>query len=88
MDDSKECYICLSNFETVSWQHRLVRVSEGSMQDELIRKLPCQHEFHAHCIDKWLLDVHRTCPCCRVDICEVTRPLFERVKGLTCTCRR
>mmetsp|Transcript_52548 Transcript_52548/g.163082 ORF Transcript_52548/g.163082 Transcript_52548/m.163082 type:complete len:248 (+) Transcript_52548:61-804(+) len=66
-DDSKECYICLSNFET----------------DELIRKLPCQHEFHAHCIDKWLLDVHRTCPCCRVDICEALEPCEDQREKLT-----
>uniref|UniRef100_A0A7S0NBN7 RING-type domain-containing protein n=1 Tax=Hanusia phi TaxID=3032 RepID=A0A7S0NBN7_9CRYP len=61
-DDSKECYICLSNFE----------------EDELIRRLPCHHEFHAHCIDKWLLDVHRTCPCCRVDICQALEPCEDQ----------
>jgi len=34
-----------------------------------MRKLPCKHEFHAKCVDRWLLDVHRTCPCCRADVC-------------------
>lgn len=48
-----ECYICLSLFE----------------QGEDARRLPCGHEFHVACIDRWLLDVHRTCPCCRSDIC-------------------
>ena len=40
-DSEKECYICLAQFE------------EGDM----LRTLPCQHEFHCACIDKWLLDV-------------------------------
>ena len=48
----KECYICLSQFE------------EGDQ----VRILPCDHEFHRGCIDKWLLDVQSTCPCCRFDV--------------------
>lgn len=52
-DLDKECYICLSHFQA----------------DEQMRTLPCGHEFHVSCVDKWLLDVHRTCPCCRLDIC-------------------
>ena len=30
----------------------------------LKRKLGCGHEFHARCVDKWLLRVSNTCPCC------------------------
>ena len=33
-----------------------------------IRVLPCHHQFHATCIDPWLLEHHRTCPVCRNDI--------------------
>jgi len=51
-DSEKECYICLSIFEA----------------GDVVRILPCAHEFHSRCIDKWLLDVHRTCPCCRLYI--------------------
>jgi hypothetical protein len=47
-----ECNICLQHF------------SHG---DE-IRKLPCNHEFHAKCVEQWLSDGHLTCPSCRRDI--------------------
>lgn len=52
-DADNECYICLNHFE------------EG----EDVRTLPCNHAFHSSCVDRWLLDVHHTCPCCRLDIC-------------------
>ena len=48
-----ECYICLDDY------------SSG----DVLRTLPCKHEFHAKCVDRWLLDVNRTCPCCRADVC-------------------
>ena len=54
-ESDKECNICLSQFQG----------------GDNVRILPCRHEFHAGCIDKWLLEGHvrRTCPCCRFDIC-------------------
>lgn len=33
---------------------------------EVVRVLPCNHEFHAACVDKWLR-TNRTCPICRRD---------------------
>eukprot|EP00250_Pteridium_aquilinum_P006544 c16434_g1_i1 orf=228-1868(+) len=51
-----ECYICLIEYE------------EG----DHIRVLPCCHEFHVSCVDKWLKEVHRVCPLCRGNVCEET----------------
>lgn len=45
------CVVCLSNAE----------------EEELVRVLPCNHEFHAACVDKWLRR-NRTCPICRRDV--------------------
>ena len=50
---STDCCLCFEEY------------SSGDM----LRTLPCKHEFHAKCVDRWLLDVNRTCPCCRADVC-------------------
>ncbi|XVF52175.1 hypothetical protein PTKIN_Ptkin04bG0243800 [Pterospermum kingtungense] len=52
-DEAAQCYICLVEYE------------EG----DSMRVLPCNHEFHKTCIDKWLKEIHRVCPLCRGDIC-------------------
>ncbi|CAL1373823.1 unnamed protein product [Linum trigynum] len=52
-DEAAQCYICLVEYD------------EG----ECMRVLPCHHEFHRACIDKWLKEIHRVCPLCRGDIC-------------------
>ncbi|KAL7591476.1 RING-H2 finger protein ATL56 [Lactuca sativa] len=49
---STDCSICLECF------------NEG----DLCRKLPvCNHIFHAHCVDSWLMKVP-TCPVCRTPV--------------------
>ncbi|XP_020090575.1 E3 ubiquitin-protein ligase RLIM-like [Ananas comosus] len=53
-DDIEQCYICLSEYE----------------DGDQIRVLPCHHEYHMPCIDKWLKEIHRVCPLCRGDVCE------------------
>jgi len=53
-DDDAQCYICLSEYE------------EG----DKIRILPCHHEFHLPCVDKWLKEIHGVCPLCRGDVRE------------------
>ncbi|KAJ8634878.1 hypothetical protein MRB53_009145 [Persea americana] len=53
-DDVEQCYICLAEYE------------EG----DKIRVLPCRHEYHMSCVDKWLKEIHGVCPLCRGDVCE------------------
>ncbi|XP_024964480.1 uncharacterized protein LOC112504759 isoform X1 [Cynara cardunculus var. scolymus] len=50
----QQCYICLIDYE------------EG----DKIRVLPCQHEYHAPCVDKWLKEVNGVCPVCRCNVCD------------------
>ncbi|KAK7262749.1 hypothetical protein RJT34_30329 [Clitoria ternatea] len=52
-EDAAQCYICLVEYE----------------DGDSMRVLPCHHEFHRACIDKWLKEIHRVCPLCRGDIC-------------------
>ncbi|KAF8393089.1 hypothetical protein HHK36_021330 [Tetracentron sinense] len=52
-DDMEQCYICLAEYE------------EG----DKIRVLPCCHEYHMSCVDKWLKEIHGVCPLCRGDVC-------------------
>ncbi|XP_068155348.1 uncharacterized protein mura isoform X1 [Drosophila tropicalis] len=46
--DQTSCVVCMCDFEL----------------RQLLRVLPCSHEFHAKCVDKWLRS-NRTCPICR-----------------------
>ncbi|XP_066128375.1 RING finger protein 44 isoform X3 [Saccopteryx bilineata] len=50
------CVVCFSDFEA----------------RQLLRVLPCNHEFHTKCVDKWL-KANRTCPICRADASKVPR---------------
>ncbi|XP_062231286.1 uncharacterized protein LOC133928813 isoform X2 [Phragmites australis] len=42
-EEAAQCYICLVEYE------------EG----DCVRILPCNHEFHLTCVDKWLKEIHR-----------------------------
>lgn len=44
-----ECPICLSDVQ----------------KRERVRVLPCKHEFHSRCVDKWLKMQEDCCPICR-----------------------
>lgn len=50
-DESDNCAVCL----------------DGYKAGDVVRILPCQHEFHKMCIDPWLVE-HRTCPMCKLNI--------------------
>lgn len=49
-DDQRWCCVCLS------------RLEEGEDR----RLLPCLHEFHRECVDRWLITCRKTCPLCRL----------------------
>eukprot|EP00249_Psilotum_nudum_P019683 c27370_g1_i1 orf=412-2169(-) len=53
-EEAAQCYICLVEYE----------------DGDYMRVLPCDHEYHRACIDKWLKEVHRVCPLCRGNVCE------------------
>ncbi|KAL5562455.1 hypothetical protein UlMin_032202 [Ulmus minor] len=44
----EDCSICLERF------------TDG----DSLKRLPCQHRFHAFCLDPWIR-IRRNCPCCR-----------------------
>ncbi|KAJ4457161.1 hypothetical protein PAPYR_7460 [Paratrimastix pyriformis] len=46
-----QCPVCLCDFE------------EGDQ----VRYLPCLHQFHVACVDKWLLE-KATCPICKLPL--------------------
>ncbi|KAM1479656.1 hypothetical protein ACFX2I_026905 [Malus domestica] len=46
------CAICLENYK----------------DSEILKVLPCQHEFHSSCVDSWLKKWGRNCPVCKNDI--------------------
>ncbi|KAL1813148.1 uncharacterized protein LOC108227369 isoform X1 [Daucus carota subsp. sativus] len=54
-DDEEQCYICLAEYE----------------DGDKIRILPCHHEYHMVCVDKWLKEIHGVCPLCRGDVREI-----------------
>lgn len=52
----KLCAICLEHYA----------------QGEKVRVLPCQHRYHALCVDQWLRN-HRLCPICKQDATSTPR---------------
>ncbi|KAJ3229357.1 hypothetical protein HDU81_005419 [Chytriomyces hyalinus] len=48
-DDRPICSICIEEF----------------LVGDRLRCLPCNHSFHAECVDRWLVSVVNTCPLCK-----------------------
>jgi len=47
-----ECLICTEQF----------------VQNDIIKKIKCNHLFHTHCIKPWLCEESNKCPICRVEV--------------------
>mgnify|MGYP003348635631 CR=1 FL=1 len=57
-------------------EHKECPICYEEMNEETIKTLPCDHEFHTECINKWLHN-HATCPLCREPAEQVVAtPLF------------
>jgi len=54
--DQTSCMVCLANF----------------VDGEDVRKLPCSHVFHRHCIDEWLRR-QTDCPICKLNVDRAVR---------------
>ena len=46
------CSVCLEEFK----------------EDDILKKLNCEHIFHKDCLEPWLNNNNRNCPLCRTDI--------------------
>jgi E3 ubiquitin-protein ligase RNF13/E3 ubiquitin-protein ligase RNF167 len=53
-----ECAICLSEFA----------------KGDKVRVLPCQHIFHLHEVDEWLIQRKKLCPICKADVTQPPPP--------------
>ncbi|KAJ4148429.1 hypothetical protein LMH87_002898 [Akanthomyces muscarius] len=52
--------------------------TEKLVTGAVLRRLHCRHQFHAKCIDLWLLEHSGTCPLCRANLAELAQPAKSR----------
>lgn len=51
-DDAIECAVCL----------------EGITDEDHVRTTRCAHNFHSHCLEKWLMRYKPRCPLCQTNL--------------------
>ncbi|KAK8607440.1 hypothetical protein V6N13_053175 [Hibiscus sabdariffa] len=65
--EGEMCSVCLSSME------------EGEER----RVLPCMHEFHRGCVDRWVSSCRKNCPICRFSVGEQQRFQFHPREAFT-----
>ncbi|KAK8653104.1 hypothetical protein V6N13_127119 [Hibiscus sabdariffa] len=65
--EGEMCSVCLSSME------------EGEER----RVLPCMHEFHRGCVDRWVSSCRKNCPICRFSMGEHDRFQFHPREAFT-----
>lgn len=60
---------CPANGNVISTEDSCSVCSDAIQDEQLHRQLPCEHVFHAPCVDQWLM-VHKNCPNCRRELVE------------------
>jgi hypothetical protein len=58
---------CLAKTNGIQGNHDCSICNDEIHEQQLHRQLPCQHVFHAPCVDQWLM-LHKTCPNCRREL--------------------
>ncbi|XWS29189.1 hypothetical protein CRYUN_Cryun24cG0007200 [Craigia yunnanensis] len=56
------CAICLEDYK----------------DGEILKVLPCQHDFHSSCVESWLTKWETFCPVCKLDI--TTKIAYSEIK--------
>ncbi|KAJ9172655.1 hypothetical protein P3X46_015869 [Hevea brasiliensis] len=60
--NGETCAICLEDYK----------------DGEILKVLPCQHEFHSSCVDSWLSKWGTSCPVCKLDM--KTQFVYSEIK--------
>ncbi|KAI1283803.1 putative E3 ubiquitin-protein ligase [Halotydeus destructor] len=71
--EDEKCPLCLD-------QMNIFEDKSLVTEKNLVKQLPCKHQFHGYCITPWLKMVN-TCPLCKQEL-PTDDPLYEEVKKL------